>query len=250
MKNHAILQESLGISAPIALVHAIMEWVEAHTHAFHNVASCATILDGGLVRNLTSPHALVFLLGLPLADPRGNPSRKFRLLRTTVVPKEDLGRALGGDDWDAWEKERARHVEMLRRVPHSKFAGVLRAVFVLEDAPGVFSYNWYPVYRVNLRNTNEVAPAARPVLQDLFDICTASINAGLLFRFERDGPRVSRFYPELGTLELRGKKWVWCLQPESTWDALVDDMKASGCENHTGLDPRSVFVRLYTDRGL
>ncbi|KAI0373291.1 hypothetical protein BV20DRAFT_803781 [Pilatotrama ljubarskyi] len=94
MKNRDVLQESLGIPAPISLTHAVMEWVEAHTHAFHNIASCATILDGGLERNLASPHALVFRLGLALVDPRGNPSRKFGLRRTDVVPRP-LGRRLG-----------------------------------------------------------------------------------------------------------------------------------------------------------
>ncbi|KAI0350222.1 hypothetical protein OH77DRAFT_1092711 [Trametes cingulata] len=238
------LEESLDIPAPIALPPAILNWVEAHRYAFSSIASYVTILHGGLERNLTTPRALAFLLSLPQEAPCGNPSKKFRLLGVRVATKEELGSFVG--NWDAWQERRREYQDKLMDRPRRVLAGAMLGFFILKDSPNILSSNFFPVCRLPRRDSNDVDPVARPVLEDLFLTCMASINAGLVLRLNNEGDKL---YPDIGVFKRRKKKWVWRKQPEQTWTTLATYMDAVGyglCTS-TGPDPRLVFAKYWAE---
>ena len=203
--------KELGYTAPFSLVDAVQEWMEIHHYSLKTITQIALFANGGVDRNLTAPHAMVFLLEA-LSDDSGNrlhPSRAFRIAGAEIRNREHFPECLDAlwEEAHVWERERVLTVGRAGRnllTLNPALAGAFPTAVLVEDVDSI-SYLCHEVYQP-LRHPGDASPdeLTRLAFEDLDTMCRRSIYAGLIFEDPGDHTQI---LPRSATYLPAGKGW-------------------------------------------
>ncbi|PIL30613.1 hypothetical protein GSI_07314 [Ganoderma sinense ZZ0214-1] len=200
--------------------------MDIHSYTLKVITQIALYTDGGVDYNLSTPHTMVFVLGL-LSDGSGkklHPSKAFRIVGAEVFHR-DRNPVLDA----LWEVEHVKERERMLRLwqgegdrctPNPALAGAFPTAFFVTDV-GTGWYGCCDVYRPSRHPDGDLPDEpTRLAFEDLEMMCTRAIHGGSIYEASEDPTQV---IPTAAVYLPLGNGWKKISTPEMLANSVTHD---------------------------